>query len=65
MSTSREDLPLPEAVTVGSDARLLGGCFSVLVGLAETTERAARAEKMIDVFMMIVDEENYSTAGTR
>ena len=44
---------MPEAVTVGTDARLLGCCFSVLVGVAEATVRAARAERMVDVFMVI------------
>lgn len=46
---------------MGSEARLLGGCFSVFVGVAETAVRAARAERMVDVFMLIVEDGNYST----
>ncbi len=36
-------LPLPDAVTVGSVERLLGCCFSVLVGLATTALMPVRA----------------------
>lgn len=45
-------LPLPEAVTVGSEARLLGFCCEVLVGVAVTRPlTAASAETRATVFI--------------
>lgn len=44
-------LPLPEAVTVGRLARLLGGSCSVGVGLAETAA-ASRADVRAKDFMV-------------
>lgn len=49
---SCSDAPLPEAETAGREARLLGGCSRVLVGLAETRLRAARAETSPKVFIV-------------
>ena len=45
---------------MGSEARLLGCCFSVLVGVAETAVTAARAERMLEVFILIANG-NYSS----
>jgi hypothetical protein len=44
-------LPLPEAVTVGSEARLLGCCCSVGVGEALTMPAAAKADTIAKVFI--------------
>lgn len=44
-------IPLPEAVTVGRLARLLGGSCSVGVGLAETAA-ARRADERAKDFMV-------------
>ena len=46
------DEPLPEAETTGKSARLLGGCFSDLVGSAETRLKAATAEARARPFMV-------------
>lgn len=45
-------LPLPETVTVGKLARLVGGSCSVGVGEAVTAPMAARAEANAKLFMM-------------
>jgi hypothetical protein len=47
-------IPFPDTVTAGSDARLLGGCSTVVVGLADVRllSAAATARKVNDVFIL-------------
>jgi hypothetical protein len=51
-----KDIPLPDAVMVGSEARLLGGSGSVGVGVAEP--RAASRGKSAADFILKVDRDH-------
>jgi hypothetical protein len=49
------DSPVPEAVTLGvlEKSRLVGGSLRDLVGVAMTEPTAARADKMVVVFIFV------------
>jgi hypothetical protein len=51
---SSEDLPLPEAETAGRLPARFGSSLAVLVGLAEARPVAAMAERIVEIFMLIL-----------